>query len=304
MIEEALLQHMQNQAALSSYLTTYDGTPAVFYQEAPADVDPLWANGTQYGRIVFDVDMQGDPERTMGGLLTVDIMCQKGKQFPEDIEPVVRELIHGYFFTTGTFAAAAQWKNSALFTEATDEVIGCTMTFDLLAFPVLTSFPVDVIDRLNEWSAAIEGLHVINHDELPQSAWKPESDSAVYWRVVTQDSCKWIPDTYQTIWRTAVVRCHIFSRDIASATAVARDLVYRLYAAKRLMREGESPIMVNAKGNPVDVGADPLRTGQLTIDCTFGVIVAFASDQKMEKIEYSDKGEEERRNVNVEEGIR
>lgn len=272
MIEEALYNHLKSQSALFPLLATYNGEPAVFNQEAPADTDPLWGDGAQYSRIVFAVDIQGDPERAMGGTLTVDVMCKDGKALPEDLEPLVRGFIDGYFFSSGTFTVAAQWKSTSYFTEPTEQVSGCTIGFVLLGFPVITTDAPDIVDRFNEWSAALDGLHVINHDPLPQTAWKPDETSALYWRVVQDKECTWIPSTFQTLWRTAHVRCHIFSKDNATAAKVARDLIVRLHSCKRLFKEGESPIVVN-RDNTVENGADPLKTGQVTIEATYGIII-------------------------------
>lgn len=284
MIETALYTHLIAQESLATFLATYDGLPAVFNQEAPADTDTLWGDGPQYGRIVFAVDIQGDPERTMGGTLTVDIQCKENLQFPEEIEPVLRLLIHGWFFSSGTFTVEAQWRNSSYFTEPTDKVTGCTVTFDLMAFPLMTTGDPDVIERINEWTAGIDGLSVINHDELPATAWKPDSgSSAVYWRLVNDAPAGWIPDTFQTIWRTATIRCHIFSQDHATADSVARNLITQLYTAKRLLRTGESPIMVNTR-NTVDYGADVLRTGQLTVEATYGIVVYTEPDNTLTNI--------------------
>lgn len=284
MIEQALYEHLIAQENLAAFLTTYNGIPAVFNQEAPADNDPLWGDGPQYGRIVFAVDIQGDPERTMGGMLAVDIQCKENLQFPEVIEPIIRSLIHGWFFSSGTFTVEAQFKNSSYFTEPTDKVTGCTVTFDLLAFPIMTTGSPDVIERLNEWSGEIDGLSVINYDELPSTAWKPDSgNSAIYWRLVNDNPAGWIPDTFQTIWRTATIRCHIFSADHAGADTVARDLITALYTAKRLLKTGETPIMVNVR-NTVDSGADPLRTGQLTVEATYAIIVHYEPDKMIEHI--------------------
>lgn len=288
MIEQALYEHLQAQAVLCPYLAEYDDAPAIFNQEAPADSDRLWGNGPQYGRIVFAVDIQGDPARTMGGTLAVDIMCKEDEQYPEEIEPIVRKLIHGYFFSSGTFTVAAQWKNSSCFTQPTDQVKGCTVTFDLLAFPMLTTSEPDVIERLNEWTDAhFENLHVINYDALPAAAWKPEgADSAIYWRLVNDHSAGWIPDTFQTIWRTANLRGHIFSQDNATAGKAARAITQKLYADKRLMKQGEAPIMVNRR-NTVEFGTDPLRTGQVTVEATYGIVVHFENDQMIEHINYT-----------------
>lgn len=288
MIEEALYKHLRWHPALREHLATYDDGLAVFSQEAPDDTDELWGSGPQYGRIVFAVDLQGDPERTMGGVLSVDIMCKsedEEPQFPEDIEPIARQLIHGYFFSAGKFVVAAQWKNSAYFTEPTDEVTGCTLTFDLLAFPVLTTFDPDVIQRINEWTHdTFDNLYVINYEELPDKAWKPEHGaSAVYWRLVNEQPAGWIPDTYATIWRTANLRCHIFAESNAAVTEVARQIAYRLYVDKRLKKAGEAPIMVNRR-NEITPGADALRTGQLSVESTYGIIVYRQNTKTVESI--------------------
>lgn len=287
MIEQALQKHLQDQASLAPFLAVYAEKKAIFNQEAPADNDKLWGAGSQYGRVVFAVDLQGDPERCMGGTLMVDILCKEDEQFPEEIEPVVRALIHGYFFSRGTFSVAAQWRNSSYFTEPTDHVTGCTIAFDLLGFPLMTTTDPDVVKRLNEWtSGSFEGVRVINHDELPSAAWIPtEEESAVYWRLVQDAPANWIPDTYQTIWRTATVRCHIFSQNRVTAGAVARAIMTKLYAGKRLRKEGESQIMTNRR-NTIDHGADPLRTGQLSVEATYGIIVHSEQDGVLEHIYY------------------
>lgn len=273
MIEQALYEHLKAQTALAEHLATYNDAPAVFNQEAPADTDPQWGAGPQYGRVIFEEDLRGDPERTMGGTLVVDIMCHKDSQFPEEIEPIIRELIDGYFFSNGTFTVSAQWKNSQYFTEPKNHVTGCTVAFELLAFPVLTTVQPDVIARLNEWSGAFENVFVINHDELPHNAWKPSgSEVAVYWRKMHEKPAGWIKDTYATIWRTASVRGHIFAEDEATTETIGRQLVTALYASKRLMKDGEVPVMVN-RNNTLNSGADALREGQITVEATYGIIV-------------------------------
>lgn len=283
MIEQALYQHLQEQESLRPYLAEFAGKMAIFNQTVPSDQDPDWGEGPQYGRIFFSVDLQGDPERTMGGKLTVDVLCKEGEQFPEEIEPILRPLIHGYFFCRKKFVVSAQWLDTKPFTEPANKLTGCTLFFDLLAFPISTYAP-HVITQFNEWSSTIENLHVINRDPLPTVAWKPEKgQSAVYWRVAKEEQCRWIPTTFSTVWMSATVKGYIFSETPAAAAEVANYLKMRLYADKRLrkdgelLRAGESPIMVNSK-NVVDNGADPLRTGQLTVEATYGTVVAFEPD--------------------------
>ena len=289
MIEQALYQHLRGQDALLPFLAQYGDHLAVFSQEAPADTDSKWHKGPQYGRIVFSVDLQGDPERIMGGMLAVDILCKEDEQYPEDIEPIVRDLIHGYFFSSGTFAVSAQWRNSSPFTEPANRVTGCTVAFDLLAFPISTYAPF-VIEQFNKWSSTIENLHVINHDPLPAEAWKPsDGQSAVYWRVAKEGPSSWIQNSYSTIWMTATVKGYVFSETPAVAAAVSTELATRLYAIKRLkkdgqlLRAGDSPIMVNWR-NTVDHAADPLRVGQLTVEAVYGIIIHKETDGVIQHI--------------------
>lgn len=292
MIEQALCQHLQEQEhLLLPYLATYGKQMAIFNQEAPADTDPNWGEGPQYGRIVFFVNLQGDPERTLGGLLTVDILCHEDEQFPEDIEPILRQLVHGYFFSNGKFVVSAQWKDSRPFSETTDKIIGCTVTFDLLAFPI-SDYAPHVIAQFNEWCATIENIHVINHAPLPRQAWKPrDGESAIYWRVAKEEPAIWIPTTFSTLWMSATVKGYIFSESPALAARVANDLIVRLYTMKRLqkggelLRAGDSPIMVNRK-NTVNNGADPLRIGQLTVEATYGVIIHHESGEPIRSINF------------------
>lgn len=285
MIEQALYEHLQDQEALLPYLATYADKLAIFNQEAPADSDSSWGDGPQYGRIVFSVDLQGDPERTMGGILAVDILCKEDEQFPEEIEPILRPLIHGYFFCREKFVAAAQWKNTSYFTEPTAKVTGCTVTFDLLAFPIITTSSPDVVARLNEWTARFPNVHVINYAPLPTQAWKPSGgEAAVYWRRVSVKPAGWIPNTYSTIWRTAIIRGHIFAEPAEVAT-LSEKLLIGLYAVKRLLKPGEAPIMVN-RSNTTDDGADALRTGQLTVEATYGVVVHFENSETFQNIKY------------------
>lgn len=283
MIEQALYQHLQEQDSLRPYLAEYGGKMAIFNQEAPSDADEAWGDGPQYGRIVFLVDLQGDPERTMGGRLTVDIICKGDDQFPEEIEPILRPLIHGYFFCRKRFVVSAQWKNTSYINDPASPIIGCTVAFDLLAFPV-SDYAPHIIKQFNEWSSCFDDLHIINRDPLPKEAWKPSNgQTAVYWRVAKEEPCRWIRSTFSTVWMSATVKGYIFSETPAAAAEVAHRLMMQLYADKRLkkdgelLRAGESPIMVNSK-NTVDNGADPLRVGQLTVEATYGTIVHFDPD--------------------------
>ncbi len=286
MLDKAIYEHLVNTPELAPLLTSYAGKAAVFNQEAPADTDPNWADKAQYGRIIFALDVQGDPARAMGGSLMVDVMCEAGKQAPEELEPAVRTLIDGYFFTDGGCTMAAQWEGSRYFTEAEEQISGVTISFSMLAFPVFSTITTDVIARINEWTSnRFPELIVINRDTLP-AVWRPEEEKcAVYWRVVTIMPAEWVKGTHQAIYRTALLKCHIFAPDICKASVIAQEIALQLYCDKRLLSADEGSIMVS-RNNTVNTGADALREGQLTVEATYGEIVRMQPNNPLNHINY------------------
>ncbi len=284
MIDKAIYEHLVSDPELSPLLTVYDDKPSVFNQEAPPDTDTLWAKGAQYSRIIFALDIQGDPARTIEGSLSLDIQCAAGKQFPEELEPVVRKLIDGYFFSDEGCTMEAQWIDTRYFTEPAHQVSGVTLAFTLLAFPMLGG---NITKRLNEWtSERFPELLVLNRDSLP-SAWKPSAEKkAVYWRMASTRPARWIPDTYQTVWRTATFYGHVFAPDIETVEEISQAITMKLYSDRRLVKRGESQIMVD-RNNSYDAGADALRMGQITVEATYGEIVQHQPYNPMNHINYN-----------------
>lgn len=302
MIEAVLYKHLQEQTvALEPYLATYCGKMAIFNQEAPADTDPGWGmdeeynpdfgygyeeddedeeseKESQYGRIVFALDLSEDPERIYSGTLAVDIQCENGRQVPEEMEPIVRELIDGYFFSTGDTTIAAQWSASNYFTEPTEKIVGVTLTFGLLAFPKQTTIEPDPIRLINKWTKEEltkildTEITVIGHDSM-EDAWKPTAKRpAIYWRLANTGSCNWIPDTYNCSWRTAVVFGHIIAPEKDVCGIIVRTIANVLTLKKRLIFEDVSPLMVD-RNIRINLGNDEFRTGQITIDATYGILL-------------------------------
>lgn len=282
MIEAVLFNHLQKQnKSLEPYLAKYAGKMAIFNQEAPNDQDPNWGEGSQYGRIVYALDLSDDPQRKYSGTLAVDVCCEKGLQEPEMLEPIVRALIDGYFFSTKEITLAAQWSASNYFTEPTDEIIGVTLTFGLLAFTKQTTIEPDPIALFNKWTrnelqkALQKEVRIIGYDTM-EEAWKPTNEApAIYWRLATIGPCGWIPDTYNCSWHTAVIHGHIMAPDKDITAIVTRTIDNILTIKKRLIFEDMSPLMVD-RNIRVNLENDQLRVGQITIDATFGILRTYA----------------------------
>lgn len=291
MIETQVRKHLIQQEKLKPYLTTYAGFPAVFYQEAPDDQDELWAKGSQYGRIVFYIDMHDDPQRNISGTMGVDIYCESGKQLPEEIEPILKAAIDGYFFSNEKVTIAVNWRATQFFSEPTKKVIGATLTFDLLDFPNQQTMDPDPIVLINDWTASdlaillkVPEVRVIGRTTLPE-AWKPTNDCpALYWRLGDIRKCDWIPDTYHCSWHTATIWGHVMAPDNATATKIARVIQNTLTIKKRLIFEDMAPLMIdrNIQLTPTN---DALKQGQIRLDGTYGILnVSTGESTRMEHI--------------------
>lgn len=293
MIEAQVRTHLISQEALKPYMTTYAGQMAVFNQEAPADTDPNWAQGSQYGRIVFYIDMQDDPQRNISGTMGVDLYCETDA--PEEIEPILRAAIDGYFFSNAEVTIAVNWRNTQYFTDPTKQVIGATLTFDLLDFPNQQTTDPDPIALINDWSVSdlpiilgIEDVRVIGRDNLPE-AWKPTNECpAIYWRLGDIRKCDWIPDTYNCSWQTATIWGHIMAPDNATATKIARVIDNTLTIKKRLIFEDLAPLMID-RSIQVTPTNDALKQGQIKLDGTYGILNIPPERPKMGNITISGK---------------
>ena len=272
--EQIVYEHLRDSSTLEPFLAKYAEKPAVFNQQAPDDIDPLWWDKSQYGRVIFAANLRGDPERKISGTLILDVICHDGEQVPEEVEPVARELIDGYFFSDEeegvTFSAS--WRNSAYFTDPTKSENGVTLEFDLLAYPNQTTGDPDPIALLNSWTKEnLPDAFVIGTDELPK-VWKPTNESpAIYWRLINISKCVWIPDTFSCSWQTATVTGHILTPDKQSRGQIAKWMSSYLTTKRRLIFPDNSPLMTdrNIRINPA---ADPMKQGQITLDATYGIL--------------------------------
>lgn len=271
MLETLILKHLQGREDIKPYLAKYNRLPAVFYQEAQADTDPLWSE-EQYGRIIFYLNMRDDSARKISGTLTVDLIGKADGYPIEKVERLIKNAIDGYFFTAENQTIAANWNTSDYFSEAGEKTNGVTLIFELLAFPHQETIEPDPIKLINEFSKDfIPEAYVIGMDDTPE-VFKPDNENpAIYWRQTAINPCSWIPDTYACSWHTAVLQAHIFAFDKDIEASIARDIANTLTIKKRLIFDDDSPLMVD-RNIRLNLTSDALRTGQITVDATYGIL--------------------------------
>ena len=292
-MEEVIYTHLCD--VLSDYITKYADRPAVFNQLAPSDTDELWNENTQYPRAIFELNMQADPARKVAGQLYIDVLTEnKGKSIqPEELEAIVNLQVSDCFFSTDDLTIAARWNRSDPFKQGEDDkVIGITLTFDILAFPnQLTSDP-DPIECVNSWLKSLyPNAKVIGKDSLPK-VWIPTSDSpALYCRVSGLADSPKMNSTHWVEWIQASMALSIIVPNIEVQNKMLRLITEVLKAATRLIMSDDSPLLID--DIKVNHEANPLNTGQVQIQGTYGVLRQVEAT-KLNHIYYK-RGYEERK---------
>lgn len=274
MIEELLYKHLHEKGQeLEPHLAKFKGKMAIFNQEAPKDTDAGWESKTQYGRIVFDIDTTQDTERKVSGVLLVDISTEKTQTPPEYIEPIVKELIDGYFFSSPDLTMAAQWKASNYFTEPTKMVNGVTLTFDLLAFPNQLTEEPDPVKTANDWLKELyPDAKIIGEDNLPE-AWKPTDEAPAFYCRLIQLGNGRMPSSAAVTWIGATMRIGVMAPSEQVRASIAKKCIQVLNNETRLMmKEGDEQTPMLIDDVSVDLASDQVRVGQLLIKGTYGVL--------------------------------
>ena len=273
MFEQLLYRHLHSfNTELSQHLAQFNGRMAIFNQEAPDDKSKGWNTESQYGRIVFAVNLQGSPDRIVSGNLMVDVVCQNGKQIPEDLERIVKPLIDGYFFTDSTQTIAASWSSSNYFTDPDKKEEGVTITYSLLAFPVQLTNDPDPIRAINEYTKELIPNSCVIGLDTTEEVWKPTNDfPAIYWRLVSIDPCTWVQSTAACEWQQATCQAHILANDKEKETAISR-LLDNGFSLKKSVKLPDGTYMRVDQNIRINPGADTLQQGQVTLEATYGII--------------------------------
>lgn len=282
MFDGLLVEQIRGDEEIAGMLARYMGQPAFFFQKAPPDVDDGWEKPT-FPRVNYSIDMRYDPERKVGGVLTVVIHCTaESRYMPEDIERRFNELISGTFYTNRAGeTACAIWNRSEGFLGAqkdrrrsrsgdtSPEVFGIVMSFDLLQFPKQITTDPDPILGLNLWTRRhFPEMAVIAHEQMPGAVWKPTDENpAIYWRF---EGSSLGQASYAVNWYTGQFAGHIIAVSVTERNRWIKATVERLQLDGEVVLTDESPML--ARQIAIRHSADPLREGQLLLTGQYGVL--------------------------------
>lgn len=214
-LQERIYQRLTQEDALTQLLASYKERPAVFYQVAPDSASQNWGN-PQYPRMDFVLDTQENPSRNTSGLLMVTVWCDKQYgAMPEDIEPIVRDLLHACFTQADEGLFVFAWVRTDAFdvkpsAEHPEQMTtGVTVTFDVMALPCQYTLYPDPIKAVNLWTKALlPDALVIGEDEI-DGWYKPTRERpAIYWRHVSQQKAV---QMFAGTWLDVSLEGHVYN---------------------------------------------------------------------------------------------
>lgn len=284
MVNTALFEHLQAQEELKQLLAKYANICAIFDGRAADDSDEKW-DGERYPRIVYTADMTADSEKGNSGSLKMNILCESGKQGPEDIEAVLRGCVDGYFFAGETKTISAVWHASHYFKEENGTVSGVSLSFLLYAFPKQVSGGPDPVGLMNAYGKqCFPGVFVIEDDALPNASKPTDDNPFIYWRLVNLSPCSYINDTWSCMWQTATMHLHIFSK--SKDMELSRKICRELMASHRLVYpDGDGQLLIDSVR--ITPGNNAHSMGQVTLEASFGTLREEEQKTKLEYIKYS-----------------
>lgn len=262
---EAVIYNYLLNSEIAELLTKYNDKPAVFNREAPDSMDNLWMN-PQYPRLIFELSMQDDPERKTSGTLMLDFYFNTDSGlFIEDVEPVIRNAIDGYFFSSLSGTIAAVWRHSDPFTEPAtgNRINGMTVTFDVVAFPnQWTSYPCPV-QAMDEYIKRLwPHYKVIGTDQII-GTWKATDQiPAVYTRLQRIEPGS-LPSKYAVTWYNAVLMVHVIAPSVNARNSVLKQIVEKIQEDVHIKMPDGAPMFIQRLA--LTTSSDQLKAGQLSI---------------------------------------
>ncbi|MBQ9347988.1 MAG: hypothetical protein IJT94_11745, partial [Oscillibacter sp.] len=204
----------------------------------------------------------------------VNIFCDKQDALPEELEPLVREVLCGVFLTPeGSFPYSLAWASSEpIQWERTGEghtdtlFEGTAMLFDVYAFPVQATTDPDPVLAMNEYIREWFADAVVIGDSAIPSVLEPTAERPVFY--FREESSETDRETNMGVWVNAVLACHIFAGGQEGAWIRTLSNYLRL-AGEVTMLDNSPMFMKNVRTNNT---AAALSVGQIRLHVSYGVI--------------------------------
>ncbi len=282
-LEGLIRKRILGNQDLSDKLVKYNGSPAVFFGDAPDDNQAGWENRTTMPRISFNYDTLADKERKSAGSLYVSIYCRNDTQgnmvFPEDIAPLVIKLLKDVIFNPDDFSVFyCTWNRTESYsvkeTKNTNSaynnnsVIGCDVTFDILEYPQQSSTDPDPVMALNGYIAeAVPEAIVLHHHKIEDFEETTAERPIIY---VRNGGFVLGRQTNSVCWMKGTLFIHLLCPDSGARMKMITALANRIALAGEIIMLDGSPMFVSAiEGNN---SADYMTVGQVRLETAYGIL--------------------------------
>lgn len=270
-LEDLIYERLIKSQSLPPLLAKFGNAPAVFFQNAPDDNATGWKGRKQYPRIDYVVDQQHNPERKTSGTLTLNIWSAEDGTPPEEIEPIVRQLLCGVFLVPdNSHPYALTWARSEPF-ESNEKneggiIVGATLTFDVFAFPIQVTTDPDPILAINHYikAHAPEAI-IIGADEFERETVPTADKPAFYFRLETIQTER---ETNTVAWVDAVLAGHIFAA--GEEVTWIKSLFDALALDGEVTMMDDSPMFI--RNLKADTTLNATSAGQVRISVHFGLL--------------------------------
>lgn len=284
MIETLIHKHLANCNFLQENLATFQEKPAIFYIEAANDTAPGWDNGKMFPRVDYYVDWTADHERGSSGTLIIECWCRKdGTIMPETFGLPLREHLKNTFFNDATEIYGVNWNDSMFSDGAGNEpkVEALVMRFDIMAFPV-QRFPVpDPVASLVDFvGAQSDNYSIVGKTALAEIFTPADDKPLIYVHLI--DSRESRPPQYGARWLLAKINVHVFAGTVTGRMYASEMLERAFMLSHDFDLEGGS--WMRTQSISCSMGADPLRTGQIQLQCEYGIMPDFPDGPKLKEI--------------------
>ena len=98
-------------------LAAFKNGPAIFLDQAPDDSDSRW-NGSQYGRIIYGLNLKDDSERKVSGTMEIAVAYlfdNKGYSNLLEAKNILKKAFEGVFLTDADTTISLVWRKTESF---------------------------------------------------------------------------------------------------------------------------------------------------------------------------------------------
>lgn len=272
-LEELIYEWFTNHAGVAGRLARYAGSPAIFYQTAPADNQHGWEG--QYPRIVYAIDMQANQERKSAGTMEISLLCDEAGMPPEEIEPAIRECLKDLIINPDkcspycfAWSRTDGFEISSRESGADTRIIGMEIRFDILEYTCQETTDPDPVVALNQYiKEAIPDAFVLGMDHMDSFMVADAKSPVFYCRL---DAVEKNRETNTVVWMDGRIAIHILCSAADLRLKWVMALANSLSLAGEVVMLDKSPMRV--KRLQVNNKADYLKEGQLVVTVHYGLL--------------------------------